>query len=216
MKRAFSRYIFVDNAASKVADLEKLRASHSDIADIIEVRKGDANEELIRFCHKTNWENARAVVFLDPYGNQVRWDTIEAIAATERIDLWYLFPAFLGVDRQISKQGAVHPTHVPSLDQLLGTREWRNSFIKTEISVDLFGSREIQEKRTTVESVTRFMVERMRSVFRGGVLDEWLPLGSNGAHWYSLLFAWANPSPKAKLAEKLAKDVMRSTRNGRR
>jgi hypothetical protein len=41
------------------------------------------------------------------------------------------------------------------------------------------------------------MIARMKQVFRGGVLDEWLPLGSRNIHMYSLLFAWANPSPKA-------------------
>ena len=38
-------------------------------------------------CHK-DWSSHRAVLFLDPYGMQVEWTTIEAIARTGAIDLW--------------------------------------------------------------------------------------------------------------------------------
>jgi hypothetical protein len=58
--------------------------------------------------------------------------------------------------------------------------------------------------------VTRFMIRRMRETFKGVVLDEWLPLGRAGSHWYSLLFACANPSGKATdIAGRIARDVMK-------
>ena len=53
------------------------------------------------------------------------------------------------------------------------------------------------------------MIERMKSVFGGRVLDTWLPLGRSGAHWYSLIFAWGNPSAKTgKIARDIAKHIM--------
>lgn len=157
----------------------------------------------------------RAVVFLDPFGNQVSWQTIVAIAETKAIDLWYLFPAGLGVLRQISKRKGVHKDHEASLDKLLGTPEWRDVFIETKSVGGLFDQREDRERRATVESITKFMADRMKTVFKGGVLDEWLPLGSGNVHMYSLMFAWANPSEKAKLAGKLASAVLRSSSVGR-
>lgn len=212
---AFHRYIFVDQDRAKVQQLERLRAEHEDIANRIEVQQGDANKELERFCMETDWKSNRAVVFLDPYGNHVSWETIETMANTNAIDLWYLFPAGLGVYRQISSSGIVHKSHEASLDRLFGTTEWRNAFIEKQAVPDLFGEREGQEKRATVESVTRFMADRMKTVFKGGVVDEWLPLGSRGIHMYSLMFAWANPDPKAQLAGKLARAVFRSKKHGR-
>ena len=60
------------------------------------------------------------------------------------------------------------------------------------------------------------LIERMKAVFAGGVSDEWLPLGRNQGHWYSLIFACSNPSPKASaLALKLAKAVLRTEKRGR-
>jgi hypothetical protein len=70
-------------------------------------------------------------------------------------------------------------------------------------------------KVATPKSITLFMIDRMRQIFKGGVLDKWLPLGSSGNHMYSLLFAWANPSEKARLAGKLAQAVLESSRRGR-
>src|ERR1041385_3205262 len=48
-KESFSRYIFVDRKAANVRALQRLRLEHRDIAGRIDVRKGDANAELISF-----------------------------------------------------------------------------------------------------------------------------------------------------------------------
>ena len=64
----------------------------------------DANSYLIDLCTNYRWEYHRAVLFLDPFGMQVTWDTIKAIAGTEAIDLWYLFPLGVGVNRLLKKE----------------------------------------------------------------------------------------------------------------
>ena len=149
-------------------------------------------------AHRPIGANAALSCFLDPQGNQVKWTTIEAITRTLAIDLWYLFPAGLGVHRQIGKDGSVHATHEASLDELVGTQEWRNTFIEEHDEEDLFGPKKGFAKVATTKSITLFMIQRMRQIFKGGVLDEWLPLGSRGIHMYSLLFAWPNPSEKGE------------------
>jgi len=211
----FDEYIFVEKSRAKAQALQDLKDEYPEVASRISIRQSDANEALLKFCAQTDWSRTRAVVFLDPYGNQVKWKTIEAIANTQAIDLWYLFPAGLGVHRQIGKDGKVHYTHEASLNDMLGTKDWRRAFIAEQQERDLFGATRATEKVSTPETATIFMIERMKSIFKGGVLEEWLALGSGGNHMYSLLFAWANPSPKAKLAGKLAKAVLGSARRGR-
>ncbi|GBE42844.1 hypothetical protein BMS3Bbin10_00911 [bacterium BMS3Bbin10] len=207
----FDAYVFTDKKKANVDSLMKLREEYPELKDRIDVHRVDANTELQDFCARTNWRSCRAAVFLDPFGNNVAWETLEAIAATKAIDLWYLFPAGLGVHRQIGKDGTVHDTHEASLDRMLGTREWRDAFIDTNDVTDLF---DVTQKQTSKvadpRSITEFMIGRMRQIFEGGVLDEWLPLGSNNVHMYSLIFAWANPGEKAKLASKLAKAILKS------
>jgi three-Cys-motif partner protein len=129
---AFDEYVFVEKSRAKAKALEELKQRYPDVADHISIRNADANEELLAFCANTDWRKCRAVVFLDPYGNQVKWATIEAVARTNAIDLWYLFPAGLGVHRQIGKNAEVHETHEASLDELFGTKEWRRAFIEED------------------------------------------------------------------------------------
>lgn len=210
LKHPFDQYIFTDTKQGNVESLAGLKREFSELAERIEIRRADANAKLTEFCAKTNWRKCRAAVFLDPFGNNVAWKTLEAIAATDAIDLWYLFPAGLGVDRQLGKDGSVHFTHEASLDRMLGTPDWRDAFVDRQDEADLFGV--VHERTTKVAdppSITEFMIQRMRTIFKGGVLDEWLPLGSRNAHMYSLIFAWANPSEKAQLAAKLAKVVLK-------
>ena len=210
----FAEYIFIEKKRGNARALERLKMAHPD--KNILVTNTDANEGLQRLCAERDWKKCRAVVFLDPFGSQVSWSTLEALAKTRAIDLWYLFPAGLSVYRQIAENGGVHYTHEASLDRLFGTSDWRQAFIGSdEAEADLFGvANNNSVKTATPESVTKFMCKRLE-IFEGGVLNEWLRLGRGDAHWYSLMFAWANPSAGAKKAGDIARAVMRSGKSGR-
>ena len=211
IKPPFDRYVFVEKSKSKAALLETLKKDFSYLSARIHIQRADANAAILSFCRSTNWKHTRAVMFLDPFGNQVDWSTIKEIATTRAIDLWYLFPAHLGINRQISASGEFDAGKAASLDRVLGTSEWRKQFIATKTEQDLWGENQTTSfKQSSVDSVTRFMIRRMKEVFKGLVLDEWLPLGRGGSHWYSLLFACANPSTKATdIAGRVARAVMR-------
>jgi hypothetical protein len=129
------------------------------------------------------------------------------------LDLWYLFPAGLGVFRQISSDGRVDPNQEDSLTKIFGTDQWKNEFLRPSLQEDLFGGTPRNEKVVTAESAADFMIERMKGVFRGGVLDEKIALGRHSGYpSYYLLFAWGNDSPKAKaLADKLSKAAIKAT-----
>lgn len=206
----FSRYVFVEKSKRKAAQLERLRADFPHLSDRIQIERADANQAIQEFCRSTNWRHSRAVLFLDPFGNQVGWNTLEVVARTRAIDVWYLFPAHLGVNRQISSTAQFDAGKAASLDFVFGTDEWRAEFLATMKASDLWGEeRERLVKQATVDSITRFMIRRMKQIFQGVVLDEWLPLGRGGNHWYSLLFACSNPSSAAtRIAERVARAVM--------
>ena len=73
----------------------------------------------------------------------------------------------------------------------------------------LFGDVDLTEKQSSAAEATRFMIERMKTIFDGRVLDSWLPLGRSGAHWYSLIFACGNPNKRAwEIASRIATAVM--------
>ncbi|MGH8657683.1 MAG: hypothetical protein ACREV4_04145 [Gammaproteobacteria bacterium] len=48
----------------------------------------DAIVGLQDWCAQRDWEKERAVVFLDPFGMQVEWETVDTLAKTGGVDLW--------------------------------------------------------------------------------------------------------------------------------
>ena len=92
----FDRYIFIERSPKRCAELEALKTEFPDLAarhqDPSRARR---TSEIQALCTK-DWTSRRAVLFLDPYGMQVEWETIEAIAGTKAIDLWLLFPSAWG------------------------------------------------------------------------------------------------------------------------
>jgi three-Cys-motif partner protein len=204
----FDHYVFVEKMKGKATELLQLRTEFGALASRIKIINGDANDALIKFCKETRWRKTRAVVFLDPFGNQVPFATIEAVARCN-IDLWYLFPAGLGVNRQIGNYGGVVDSAEQSLDNLYGTRDWRDALVRHETVRDLFGESEISVKQAGADNATRYMIQRMATIFDARVLDSWLPLGRHGSHWYSLLFACGNPNPRAwEIGSRIARAVM--------
>lgn len=208
---AFKEFVFIDKRDACLRSLKRSLCASPNLGSAKFIH-GDANEQVQRICQSTDWRGKRGVVFLDPFGNQVSWETIEVIAQTEALDMWYLFPAGLGVFRQIGRDGRIDPTHAPSLDRMFGTNDWRTAFVKRTQTPDLFSHKETVEKVVTPASAAEFMMERLRSIFKGGVLEEKIPLGALSYTSYYLLFAWGNKADAAKaLASKLSKAALKAT-----
>ncbi|MFI5014810.1 MAG: three-Cys-motif partner protein TcmP [Hyphomicrobiales bacterium] len=214
----FERYVFNELKQANVVELEALREEFPLLAPRISIVRKDANEALLEFCdwldHKPQY---RAVIFLDPFGNEVKWTTISRIARTKRTDLWYLFPVGLGIGRQIGRDGAVLPEHGQSIDELLGTTQWRSALVAPTqiVQADMFVEDQVNSvQRATADQITQYVIGRMKTEFAGGVLDVWIPLGRGRAHWYSLLFAWANPRA-TDIAKRIAGHLIRRARHGR-
>ncbi|NTV47427.1 MAG: three-Cys-motif partner protein TcmP, partial [Chlorobiales bacterium] len=123
----FSQYLFIEKCRNHFVELEKLKNEFSGISEKIQLVNDEANSFIRKFCEQTSWKRSRAVMFLDPYGMQVDWTTIQAIARTKAIDLWYLFPLGTGVNRLLKKSKKDIPESWRNkLTQTLGTSEWEN------------------------------------------------------------------------------------------
>lgn len=207
---AFDRYVFVEKSQRKLARLKEMAAEYPHLKDRVEFQLADANKAICDMCRETNWKNWRAVVFLDPYGTQVDWSTVEAIARTRAIDLWYLFPSGMGLGRMLTRSGHIDPTWEARLNTLLGTTEWRDVFYETVDEPTLFDERGTSRHRAYDEDrAAKFILKRMRQIF-AGVGRPALPLrNSKGTCMYHLVFACGNPRAKSlalRIAEHILKD----------
>lgn len=210
---SFDRYVFIEQSRRKSSALRQLGAEFPLVGDRIEVITKDANEALRELCQQEDWRKARAVVFLDPFGFQVEWPTVEALAQTKSVDLWYLVPTGIGINRQITVDGRILEEGGKRIDAMLGTREWRDLLVKIEtMPANLFGEVETRSvKSGGIDEIAEFVLKRLAGIFKGGVARYGWPLGTQGRAMYTLVFACANPTPKAsKLALRLADAVLKT------
>jgi len=208
VKPRFHKYIFIESDPKRYAELEKLREEFPALRDDIIFEPSDANTYLQDLCENRDWSKRRAVLFLDPYGMQVTWSTIEAIASTRAIDLWILFPLGIGVNRMLPRRGGINEAWRRKLDMIFGTTDWYESFYRTEVTQGFFGEQTSTEKISDFDTVGQYFVKRLKTVFVG-VAENPRPLfNSRNIPLYLLCFASGNPRG-AETAIKIAQDILR-------
>jgi three-Cys-motif partner protein len=212
IKPPFHRYLFNDLDSKNVESLKNtIDSDFAHLEERIVTTSLDANEMLRNMAASYDWRETRAVVFLDPFGLQIKYETLQVLAKTRAIDLWYLVPVF-AMYRQVSGDGEINQDGGPRVDAALGTQAWRETAVKVESDPgDLFEAARVRTKRAMdIVAFETFAKARLADAFDGRVLDKTLPLGKNGVHYFSLMFAWANPSAKAEeLAKKFAGTVLK-------
>lgn len=206
----FDKYIFIERSPDRCAQLETLKHEFSELAADIDVRQGEANDVIQKLCAPLDaWKSRRAVLFLDPYGMQVEWKTIEAVAATKAIDLWLLVPLGMGMNRLAPKSGKLPESWRQRMDAFLGTTAWYGEFYKFETKPTLFGNDRIQVK-ASMEVMARYFNDRLKQVFAGVVDEPGVLWNSANNPLYLLCFAVGNERGKdiaLRIANHLLKEV---------
>jgi three-Cys-motif partner protein len=205
----FSRYIFIDRDPQHCEELEKLQRDFPEKSHSIIVLQGDANAEIVKLCDRTDWRLTRAVLFIDPYGMQLEWPTVEKIASTRAIDLWLLFPLGMGVNRMLEKSGQISSGWRRRLNLLLGTRDWESALYRVERTPTLFGGVEEHVVKVSIEVIGRFCNDRLKTVFAGVAERPAVLRNSRSSPLYLLCFAAANEKG-APIALKIAEHILRN------
>ena len=177
----FDAYLFIERSQERCRELELLRAEFP--RRTVRVVQGEANACLTAWCRQTDWREHRAVVFLDPYGMQVDWTTLEALALTRAVDLWLLFPIGQAVNRLLTREHAPPPEWSQALSRILGTEEWRSAFYRQGTVTTLFGEETLERKDATLADLSVFFSGRLKTIF-ADVAPNPLPLrNSTGTPW---------------------------------
>jgi len=168
----------------------------------------DANEALLQWCRNLDSIRERAVVFLDPFGASVKWDTIAALGRTGAVDLWVLFP-YSAINRMLVRNRKPPKAWADRLTSVFGTTEWENAFYSATTFRSLLDSTqqvELVRKSADHRVITDFFVNRLKQEFVA-VSDPLLMHNSNGSLMFILFFAAANEH-SAKTGLKIANDII--------
>jgi three-Cys-motif partner protein len=213
----FDTLVLIERDEDRFDELRRLSETFPDRKVIL--KQGDANEHVQRLCATVPWHRQagsirglRGVVFLDPFGMEVEWATVEAIGRTQALDCWYFFP-LSGLYRNAPHD----PTKLDadkqrSLDRVLGAKDWRERWYSHSIKPsDMFENDAQATVRADVDAIEAYVKARLETVFKGLVLKP-LRLRHNGSNapMASLFFAVSNPSPAAVgLASDIAGHILR-------
>ena len=200
----FHQVHLVDLNSKHVAELQALDSSTQ--ATKISIYQDDANTALQRIVDQVNWLKTRGVLFLDPYGMAVEWATLQRIADTHALDVWYLFP-LSAVYRQAARNfDRIDEGKAAVLDKVLGTPDWRQVFYETSKQDSLLDkdSEPTIVRTASPAEIATYVHKRLMSVFKGWVSTP-IFLPEHGAPMFVLFFAASNPSaPAVKLSKKAA------------
>ncbi len=211
----FNKFTFIEKDLNKVKELKKLQDEFPQKSIRIECR--DANEWVQTICRE-NWNYRRAVLFLDPFGMQVSWQTLEAVARTKSIDLWLLFPLGVAISRLLKRDGDIDEVLCKRLDFVFGDRSWRETFYKTTPPLGAkpaqksFGFEEETPEpeypwKADFSIIEDYFRARLRSIF-AKVADNSVRLSNSKNVPLYLLFFMAGNEKGAPIAVKIAEAIM--------
>ena len=139
MRKRFNWYYFIDTDKRSREKLENsLKEVAPDIAKCFVFKQDDCNSQLSKLAKALKENTLASLIFLDPFGMQVNWESIEALKGT-RSDIWILIPTGVIVNRLLDKKGELK--HIKKLESFFGLKEKeiRSKFYNTEKQINLFG-----------------------------------------------------------------------------
>lgn len=191
---AFDFLVFIERNKKYVAALNELAANN--LQRRIVIAEEDANTALKSLIASNRWDDKRAVVFLDPYGMEVEWSTLEAIAATRAIDVWFLFP-LAGLFRQATRRLTDIDKHKrAALTRMFGSSSWKEELYPTNADQDLFGIAHERRRALNPKGLEDYVRNRLSELF-GHVLKPLALPVKKGPQMFSLFLCVSNNSPEA-------------------
>lgn len=213
--RKFDKYFFIERNKKNAKQLKNCIYHYfPDSYAISEVIQKDCNEALIEICEEINWIKSRAVLFLDPYGTGVKWSTLQKVAATKAMDVWYLFP-LQGAIRMMKNDGMIQESWKQRLDEIFGDDSWFEKFYTISDQLNLFDQDEYV-KKCNLEELKDYIISRLGSLFTFVSRDSKILFNSNNFPIFLFCFATANDSDKAiDLARKGANYILKMSHEKR-
>lgn len=205
---AFDRIVFIESNALYCTELRKLRGKHP-TRDIIVVQ-GDSNKSIQQSIQWTGWQRgARGVLFLDPYGMEVEWATLQAIAETEALDVWFLFP-LAGLFRNATRRLADIDVHKrAALTRMFGSDDWEKELYPKETAPDLFGKTE-RRREADVAGLENYVRTKLKTIFGQVLKPLALPTDSKPQR-FSLFLCISNRNPEAiGLATRIGNHILKA------
>lgn len=196
----FDGYWFIELSSWRVERLRELQSQFP--GRRIEIRQGDCNEILCQevLVQITYTSRQRGLVFVDPYGLQVKWETMQALARTRTFDVFVNFP-LMAVTRLLRRNEPPTESAVTLLNNVMGHSDWVQEIYRPEAQLSLFGEQLVVRDVMRAEWLARVYADQVSTLF-DFVSKPVIMTNSRNAPLYALFLASHN-----KTGVKIANDI---------
>ncbi len=213
-KKRFDQLIFIEQDHKRCEQLKRLKEggeSH------VRVFNAEANASLRKISKEISGNKKwRGVLFLDPYGIEVEWATIEKIAKCKALDTWILFPTHV-VSRllPVSKNpDDIPPPVAQKLTRVFGDYSWKKLY-SVNLEQTLFdGVNKVHKRDSGAEGIVELYKRKLGNLFGSRLMKKSKTLvNSRSSPLYEFIFCVGSTSPKAiALAKRFADHVLNASR----
>lgn len=202
--KPFDIYYFVELNEENKNDLEKEVKEISNLSNV-HIVKADCNEKLMALAKFMNSNRSyRALVFIDPFGMSLNWQSIEALKGLG-IDVWMLIPTGMGANRLLKTDGNISDAWWLKLESFFGLskQEIDSIFYKRTSIATLFGEEQKVEKQIdSIHKIYSLYEAKLKEVFKF-VSSPFVIKNSTNSVMYHFLMATNN-----KTALTIADDIV--------
>ena len=167
LDKYFTHYLFIELDANRVKKLQQLKTEYPD--KNIEIIQDDCNKAIFDYLSKFDWKKSRGVIFLDPFGMQIPWSTIEKIAnlsqTNQPLEIILNLPIQTTIERFLPNKFEYNEKNnklVQNYDGFFGSHEWFK-LIYTEKQT-LFGT-EIAKISGADDILALWYAQRLKQLF---------------------------------------------------
>lgn len=206
---SFDHYYFVDKTEENCKLLDD-RLSKYHITGRRHHLQTDANDAVKRLASTLhNNRNCKALVFLDPFGMQIDWESIASLEGLS-VDLWILVPTGVIVnrllERRVDKEKGL--AHAEKLESFFGLseQEIRDFFYTEKMEPSLFGQDElvITKAENSIRRIAELYVSRLRGILPFVTEEPLVLYNTHNVPIYHLVFASKN-----KTAMTIAQEIIK-------
>lgn len=203
--QSFDRYYFIDKS-KEVCDELKAKLSKYNVSGLEYFLPMDANDAVKQFAGKVQKTNARALIFIDPFGMQLNWESIESLKGLP-VDLWILVPTGVIINRLLEKnydpeKGFIHAGKLTSFFGMTAA-EIQKVFYREEHEATLFGEQDIiTKKENPIEKIANLYVTRLKTIFQKVTPKPLILRNNHNLPIYHFVFA-SNNAAAMKIAQEI-------------
>lgn len=188
----FDQYIFIDPDAHRITELKALKAEFGNSRKIT-VLPLTATEGIEQVTGQPiHQKTHRGVAFLDPFGANLDWTSIQKLASTGLFEVVINFPLNMAIQRMLPNSGEVPAGWAARLDRYFGSHAWFQEVYQKKPD-GLFADTGYEKRPDYSERLLNLYRSSLKSAF-GHVSVPRLIRNTRGAPLYYLL--WAGPNKK--------------------